>query len=299
MAGRMELRCITTFLKVAELGRFAAAANALGYAQSTVTTQIQQLEAELENPLFVRGRGSVELTEFGRRFLPLAIDMHNVELEMGTLGRADEELAGSLRVGVIESLFYSNLLGSIAQFSQKYPRVKLEFYTASAASLHKLLTENQVDVIASLSRPLDYAFMDVVASCTCRVLFATTPENELAGRRGVTARDIARQQLFLTEEESVYRQALAKRFQDERVSAPRTYRIQSSHAIKELVRQTAGVCYLPAYAVENELRDGTFAALDTAFESMSVEVVVAQRKEKWHSPQLHGLVEMLQDMAWL
>ena len=33
-----------TFAKVAELKSFSAAADALGYAQSTVTTQIRQLE---------------------------------------------------------------------------------------------------------------------------------------------------------------------------------------------------------------------------------------------------------------
>ena len=37
---------LTTFLKIAELKSFSAAANSLGYAQSTVTTQIKQLGAK-------------------------------------------------------------------------------------------------------------------------------------------------------------------------------------------------------------------------------------------------------------
>ncbi|WP_458397817.1 LysR family transcriptional regulator [Anaerotignum sp.] len=50
----MELRNLTTFLKVAETGSFSKAANALCYSQSTVTVQIQQLEEELHVQLFDR-----------------------------------------------------------------------------------------------------------------------------------------------------------------------------------------------------------------------------------------------------
>lgn len=40
----MELRNIVTFLRIAELQSFTKAAKQLGYNQSTVTVQIQQLE---------------------------------------------------------------------------------------------------------------------------------------------------------------------------------------------------------------------------------------------------------------
>ena len=50
----MELRNIKTFLCVAEQCSFSKAAVMLGYSQSTVTTQIQQLEQEFgaENVAF-------------------------------------------------------------------------------------------------------------------------------------------------------------------------------------------------------------------------------------------------------
>ena len=43
----MDIKNIETFLRVAELENFTKAAEELSYAQSTVTTQIQQLEREL------------------------------------------------------------------------------------------------------------------------------------------------------------------------------------------------------------------------------------------------------------
>ena len=42
----MEIRNLMTFLRVVELQNFTRAAEQLGYCQSTVTIQIQQLEQE-------------------------------------------------------------------------------------------------------------------------------------------------------------------------------------------------------------------------------------------------------------
>ena len=50
----MDLKNLTTFIHVAELGSFTKAGAALGCSQSTISFQIRQLEEELEFPLFER-----------------------------------------------------------------------------------------------------------------------------------------------------------------------------------------------------------------------------------------------------
>ena len=87
----MELRNINTFLRIVDLKQFSKAASELGYAQSTVTSQIHQLEEELGSPLFDRLNNTVALTEFGRAFLPLAQKMYNTEKEMQALSQNDGE----------------------------------------------------------------------------------------------------------------------------------------------------------------------------------------------------------------
>ena len=52
----MDLRHLQTFKVIAEAGSFVQAAERLQYAQSTLTLQIQQLEAELGVELFDRQR---------------------------------------------------------------------------------------------------------------------------------------------------------------------------------------------------------------------------------------------------
>ena len=50
----MTIVQLNTFLKIVEAGSFSAAANRLGYAQSTITMQIKQLEEELGCRIFER-----------------------------------------------------------------------------------------------------------------------------------------------------------------------------------------------------------------------------------------------------
>ena len=77
----MELRNIKSFIKVAEFENFSKAAEVLGYAQSTITLQIQQLEQELGVNLFDRIGKRVLLSEKGRAFLSYANDMVQLEAE--------------------------------------------------------------------------------------------------------------------------------------------------------------------------------------------------------------------------
>ena len=68
----MELRQLKSFVKVAELLNFSAAAKALCITQSTLSQQILQLEQELDVQLFQRNSHTVSLTESGEELLPLA-----------------------------------------------------------------------------------------------------------------------------------------------------------------------------------------------------------------------------------
>ena len=63
----MTITQLGTFLKIAETRSFTSAAALLGYAQSTVTTQIKQLEEELGCLLFDRLGKNVILTPEGEK----------------------------------------------------------------------------------------------------------------------------------------------------------------------------------------------------------------------------------------
>lgn len=85
----MELQHLRSFLEVSSELSFTRAAKKLNYAQSSVTAQIQHLEASLGAMLFDRRGRRIALTESGLRLRPVAERI----VELADL--AHREVAGS------------------------------------------------------------------------------------------------------------------------------------------------------------------------------------------------------------
>ena len=83
----MDIKNLKTFINVAKLGSFTKAANEMNYVQSTVTTQIQQLEKELGYPVFDRIGKKVSLTTLGAEFLKSAYSILNILEKAETKGK--------------------------------------------------------------------------------------------------------------------------------------------------------------------------------------------------------------------
>ena len=88
----MNTNNLKTFIAVCEHAGFSAAAKELGYTQSTVSSQIKQLEAELQVRLFDRYYHRVSLTEEGILVLQQARNILNAQEKM-----LSQEIRGGLR----------------------------------------------------------------------------------------------------------------------------------------------------------------------------------------------------------
>ena len=87
----MDIRNLTTFIQVAELGNFTKAAGQLGYSQSAVTVQIRQLEQELGTLLFERIGRHVRLTEEGEALVERAVAVLRAVQEAENVGKVGRQ----------------------------------------------------------------------------------------------------------------------------------------------------------------------------------------------------------------
>jgi len=106
----ITLRQLRAFRAVAVDGGFTQAAARLHLTQSTVSQLVRALEDQLGVALFERTTRQVNLTEFGRRFLPVS-ERLLAELNAGVhdLQRLAEGEAGRLRL-VTTPLFAASIL---------------------------------------------------------------------------------------------------------------------------------------------------------------------------------------------
>jgi DNA-binding transcriptional LysR family regulator len=121
-----RLDAMHLFVRVAELGSFAAVADQLGVARSVVTRQIAKLEEHLGVKLMVRSTRHLTLTSAGTAYL----DKCRVILDLVETAEAEvmeERLApsGQLRLSVPLSFGLRHLMPLLLEFAATYPAITL------------------------------------------------------------------------------------------------------------------------------------------------------------------------------
>lgn len=295
----MELRNIFTFLRAVELGSFTKTADALGYAQSTVTMQIQQLEEELGKPLFDRFNRSISLTAFGESFLPLAQRMYNTAQEMNCLATDSRELGGTLRIGIVESLFFSNFLKLIPQYQAMFPNVNLNFFTYSSVEIIDLLMKNQLDLGCYLEESGTAIGLVQHFSRSAPVVFVANRDHPLTRQSSISLDRIAQERFILTEEISIYHQTLLKLFQRNHLSIRKNILLKSTRGIVEVLKYSDGIAFLPEYAVREEIKQGTLQIITANIPPVTTTAAVTTHRSKWLSPQIQSMINLLRTEPWL
>jgi DNA-binding transcriptional LysR family regulator len=124
---RAHLDGLVTFLVVAELRGFRAAARHLGVTPSAVSQMIGSLERRVGTPLISRTTRSLALTEAGERLLAHArpgIEM--LTLGLSAAGRLGEEVSGRLRINSPRSTLPLLANRLLPDFCELYPKLQLE-----------------------------------------------------------------------------------------------------------------------------------------------------------------------------
>src|SRR5690349_21719254 len=142
----MELRQLITFRVLARTLNFTRTASELGYVQSSVTAQIQALEAELGVPLFDRLGKRVSLTDGGRQLLEYAERILALADEARAAVSADATPRGTLSIGAPETLCTYRLPAILHAFRDRYPQVQILFRANPVATLRQCVSTGVIDV---------------------------------------------------------------------------------------------------------------------------------------------------------
>lgn len=143
----MELRHLRYFKVVAELQHFHKAADKLHITQPALSNQIKQLEQELNTKLFERvGRG-VKLSESGELVLSSAIRILNeAELLKESVSDLESGQAGTLKIGVLQSINSLYLRSLVAEFDRNNPNISLQIEEMTNYNIEKKVTRGDIDI---------------------------------------------------------------------------------------------------------------------------------------------------------
>lgn len=132
-----RLAAMHMFVRVAELGSFAAVALQLGVARSVVTRQIASLEQHLGTKLMVRSTRRLTLTSAGAAYLEKCRVILNL-VEAAETGIAEQRLSarGHIRISLPLSFGLSRMVPLLLDFAREHAEVSLDMdYTDRRVNL--------------------------------------------------------------------------------------------------------------------------------------------------------------------
>lgn len=153
----MELRHLRYFRVVAELQHFRHAAVKLCITQPALSNQIKQLEQELNTSLFERVGRRVRLSESGERVLSSTKRILNeVELLKEAVSDIEAGQAGSLRIGVLQSINALYLRSLVVEFDRRYPNISLQVQEMSNHDIETKVSNGEIDIGIGFILQKDY-----------------------------------------------------------------------------------------------------------------------------------------------
>jgi hypothetical protein len=195
----MENRLLKYFLVVAQEENITRAAEILHVSQPALSKQIMQLEDELGAKLFLRGKRSLTLTEEGRFLRSRAQEI--VDLTEKTERDFRDGIVsynGTVSIGMGETAASRWLSAQTEKFSESYPDVRFDFYSATADSVREKIEKGLLDMGLLIEPTGDlskYDFIRLPVMDRWGVLVSV--KNPLAGKDAVTRDDLMREKLFI------------------------------------------------------------------------------------------------------
>ena len=273
----MNTTQLETFLKITETQNFTAAANLLGYAQSTVTMQIKQLEEELGCLLFERLGKKVVLTPEGRKLSAYAERMMQLEREIMLEVPEAREPAGVIRLGVSESLCYHGLPQVLLEYKKKFPGVDIRLSFIMHDTFPAMLKSGALDLAYSLNPAMDYPDLEMLYEKPETLGFYASPEHFLARQEAFSS-------LTDQAQEAVSGIRVIKAFVQER----KELAILKEFAINEL-----GVAFMPDMVVRDETDRHLLTRLNWTGRAFPVFARIFVHKDKHVNKAIRELVDMI------
>ena len=175
----MEFRQLQSFCTVANTLSFTRAANLLGYAQSSITTQIQQLEDELEAKLFERLGKSIVLTSEGECFLIYAKQILHLSLTAKEAVSGSITPKGSIVIGAPESLCVHRLPLVLQEYRKRYPEVKISLKTGTCSDFAHWLKTHTIDIAFFLQQESHYPELITHTLFRAQIIIAAISEDRI------------------------------------------------------------------------------------------------------------------------
>lgn len=288
----MDIKNLTTFVHVAEVGSFSRAAERLGYSQPTISVQIKQLEQELGFRLFDRIGHAVRLTDRGREALAYAQQVCRLCQQMSQ-DSTEESQTALIRLATSDSLSAGLLEREFLLLRSQHSHISLNLITAGTGEMFRMLDHNEVDMVCTLDSHIYNTNYVIASEEKIGVHFIVSSQSPFARKPYLTKEDLQKQDFLLTETGMSYRRLLDEWLASHSMEIRPVLETGRADIICALVEQNAGMAFLPDFITEEAVNRGTVVRLDVEGFQPKLWKQLLYHREKWISPAMRTVIDLL------
>ncbi|MEM9450620.1 MAG: LysR family transcriptional regulator [Cyanobacteria bacterium P01_E01_bin.6] len=284
----MRLEQLQAFLAVSETRSFQEAARHCGVTQSTVSRQIQSLEAELGLPLFHRS-AQATLTVAGDRFVRRAQKICQ-EWTVATTELDDlrEGKQSELCIAVIHSVCAYYLPPVLQEFSLSYPDIQLRVTSLGSDRALKVLKDGLVDAAIVMNNRFFTARPEFVVDSLFQepidVLMAA--DHPLASSTQVSWPDLAQYPQVVFKDGYGMQRLVQEQFQRQNLIFKSVLELNTLDAFRGVVRHGQSTALLPHSALHDVKNDPSLVIRSTVHPTLMREVVLVTTQDRLEIPPI-------------
>lgn len=292
----MDTNVLKTFVAVCEYSGFSAAAEKLGYTQSTVSSQIKQLENELNTVLFDRFYHRISLTSDGTIVLQHARDILESQEKMMENLRTPEVVEGNIRLAMSSSVCNRFFKDDFLEFRKQFPNIHLVVLESGTEQMFDMLRKNEVDLIFTLDSHIYDSEFIICAEHEEKVHFFASADNQLVKENKISLKEICSEDFVLTESNMSYRKLLNNELSSKSLEIRPVLEIGNPLQICSLIRNSKMISFLPDFITEDYYSSEQIKHLSVVDCNISVWTQLLIHKNKWKSPALNAFIDFYRDV---
>jgi DNA-binding transcriptional LysR family regulator len=267
----LDLIDVALFVRVCATRNLSAAGREFGLSPAASSARMAQLERQLGARLLHRTTRQITLTQDGEAFLERAVPLLDAaEQAASSVGGADRQPHGLLRVAASVSFGRLHLMPALAEFLERYPGIRLDLRLSDRVID---MAVHGIDVAVRIG-PLRDSALVARTLAPSRMWLCAAPA--YLARRGMPQRpeDLADHECLVLEGTNPWRFKVGDAVQAVRVSG----RLQSDNgeANRDAAIAGLGITLQATWAAYQQIKSGALVRVLEAFPMAGESVVSAQ-----------------------
>jgi DNA-binding transcriptional LysR family regulator len=245
-------------------GSFKKAAEKLYISQPAVSLQVQNLERQLNTPLFYRDKRKARLTETGQLLIKYCDRILSLcEETCRALDELDTLQSGGLIIGASQTTGTYLMPRLIGVFRHKYPKIDVELQVHSTRKISWDVANGNIDLAlvgGEVPKELQTT-LDVIFYAEDELALILPLSHSFAAKEAIQKEDLYRLNYIALNTKSSIRNVIEKTLLDHGIDS-NNFKIEmelnSIEAIKNAVNSGLGAAFVPISAITKELELGIF-----------------------------------------